>query len=73
MESEENGHVLILPTDSIMLVTAYDDFVIFTRSHKCSYDSAYDFDSNSVASQNQNGSVHCFLKCNSHVAIQAHK
>ena len=26
MELEENGHVLILLTDFIMLMTAYDDF-----------------------------------------------
>ena len=72
MESEENGHVLILPTDSIMLMTAYNDFFISTRSYKCPSDSAYDFNSNSVASENQqNGSAQCFLEV--YLVIQAHK
>ena len=35
------------------LVTAYDSNFWFSQSHKRSYDSAYDSDSDSVASENQ--------------------
>ena len=51
-ESEESGNVLIPPTP-IPYDSAYVSDFWFSISHKRSYDSAYDSDSDSVASENQ--------------------
>ena len=46
MELEENGNILIIPTVTLHMI-AHDSDFWFSQGHRLSYDSAYDFDSNS--------------------------